>query len=251
MKDSTVVGDIDQSLKAGGAAQGAKPLAPKTDLPAVAEPVAPPPDAQAILGSVDATLEKKGVSAANLPPPPDTSPALKTTDAERATERSRPTGGPAPDSGFVSKLDEALKQRGIDPAKIEAARAQKPPPTGAPPLVARPKPEPQIQLEPRLGAENKGPLLGAQEFQPQEKPAPLKEADLTPEAGAPPLKQPEQPQSLPQAVVKGPPAPPKEKPAAEAKSAAKSDAEPEEKGVLDQLKEDAGRIGNILNPFKW
>jgi outer membrane protein assembly factor BamD len=250
--DPQIVGDIDQSLKTRGTAQGAKPSAPKTELPAVPE-AAPPPDAQAILGSLDATLGKKGVSVANLPLPPETSSALKTTDAERAAERSRPASGPAPDSGFVSKLDEALKQRGIDPSKIEAVRAQKPPTTGAPPLVARPKPEPQIQLEPRLGTERKGPLLGAQEFQPQERPAPLKEADLAPgaEAASPaPPAEPEQPQSLPQAVVTGPPQPPKEKPA-ETKSAAKAGAEPEEKGVLDQLKEDAGRIGNILNPFKW
>jgi outer membrane protein assembly factor BamD len=253
-RDPRIVGDIDQSLKASGSAQGAKPSAPKTDLPAVPEPAAPPPDAQAVLGSVDATLGKKGMSTADLPPPPEISPALKTTDAERAAERARPVSGPAPDSGFVSKLDEALKQRGVDPSKIDAMRAQKPPPTGAPPLVARPKPEPQIQLEPRLGAEKKGLLLGAQEFQPQEKSAPLKEADLAPgaEAAAPaPPPQPEQAQSLPQAVVKGPPPPPKEKPGTETKSAAKAGEEPEEKGILDQLKEDAGRIGNILNPFKW
>ncbi|OGQ77738.1 MAG: hypothetical protein A3F90_05730 [Deltaproteobacteria bacterium RIFCSPLOWO2_12_FULL_60_19] len=260
-----IVGDIDQSLKARGAAQGARPSAPKTELPAVPEP-APPPDTQAVLGSVDATLGKKGVSTANLPPPPETSSALKTTEAERAAARSRPASTPAPDSGFVSKLDEALKQRGIDPSKIEAAGAQKPPPTGARPLVARPKPEPQIQLEPRLGTERKGPLLGAQEFQPQEKPAPLKEADLAPglPAGVPaqagaeaappaPPAEPEQPRSLPQAVVKGPPQPPKEKPATDPNTAAKpkDGEELEEKGVLDQLKEDAGRIGDILNPFKW
>ena len=48
----------------------------------------------------------------------------------------------------------------------------------------------------------------------------------------------------------------KEKPAdtkvaAKAKSPEDIDQEAENKGVLDQIKEDIGRIGKILNPFSW
>ena len=62
-------------------------------------------------------------------------------------------------------------------------------------------------------------------------------------------------QSLPELAVKGPPQPVKEKPA-ETKTAAKSksgdpDEVDENKSVFDQIKEDAGRIGRILNPFSW
>ncbi len=55
---------------------------------------------------------------------------------------------------------------------------------------------------------------------------------------------------LPKGVVKGPPTHlPKERPA-EITSADKK-SEDEEKGALDQIKDDLKSLGSILNPFSW
>jgi hypothetical protein len=100
-------------------------------------------------------------------------------------------------------------------------------------------------------------FLQPQEFQSQEKstaPAEPAKSDLIEEttlSSSPPPPQ----QSLPELAVKGPPQPVKEKPA-ETKTAAKPKSGDEEdveenKSVLDQIKEDVGRIGKILNPFSW
>ena len=271
-KTPQLVGSIDESLKQRGI--GVQPPGqsgtgnpnfdlrpPQADLSAIIE--APPPptvDSKAILGEIDAKLEKKGKNMSDLPPPPEAAPALKVrSDAQSLRPKAAAT--PPPDtSGLLSNIDEKLKRQGIDPAKLDEAmkaegkKTEGPSGTG---VASRPKPMEKIELEPRLSAERNPLFLKPQEFQPQEKSTAAKEPDksapvepssVTSSPATPPA------QTLPELAVKGPPQPVKEKPA-ETKVAAKPKPGDEEeegnKSVFDQIKEDIGRIGKILNPFSW
>ena len=163
-------------------------------------------------------------------------------------------------SGLLSNIDEKLKRQGIDPAKLDEAmkaegkKTEGPSGTG---VASRPKPMEKIELEPRLSAERNPLFLKPQEFQPQEKSTAAKEPDKSAPvepSSAPSSASTPPAQTLPELAVKGPPQPVKEKPA-ETKVAAKPKPGDEEeegnKSVIDQIKEDIGRIGKILNPFSW
>jgi outer membrane protein assembly factor BamD (BamD/ComL family) len=251
-KNSQSLGKIDDSLKQRGidAKQSADPKPPAADLPK--EPEAKP-QLTTNLGAIDSKLEKKGKSLSALPAPPEAAPVLKTPYDEKEVARSKAAANPAPDTGtLLSNIDQKLKGQGIDAAKAEAEINKK---TEGAPKVATPRPRPKptetIQLEPRLSTEKSPLFLQPREFQPQERPAAAGESGQ-PAAGEAPAPQ---PQTLPELAVKGPPQPAKEKPA-ETKTASKPKPTGEEdveenKDALEQLKEDVGRIGRILNPFNW
>jgi hypothetical protein len=257
-KNPQLVGGIDDSLRQRGidAKQELKP--PPADLPNETEKAAAPaPSATATLGAIDSKLEKKGKNMSGLPAPPEAAPALKVPYDEKEVARSKAAATPAPDTGaLISNIDQKLKREGIDPAKAderintESKKIQGSSPTIAP----RPKPSETIQLEPRLSTEKSPLFLQPQEY--QEKSKESVKSDAVEEATLPNSKTTSpQSQSLPDLAVKGPPPPVKESPA-ETKTAAKTkSSNPEEgdenKGVLEQLKEDVGRVGKILNPFNW
>jgi outer membrane protein assembly factor BamD len=258
-RNPQLVGKIDDSLKQRGidAEQGADPKPPAADLPK-----APPakPQLTPNLDAIDSQLEKKGKTLSELPAPPEAAPVLKTPFDGKEVARAKAEANPPPDTGtLLSNIDQKLKGQGIDAAKAEAEINKK---TEGAPKVAAPRPQPKptetIQLEPRLSTEKSPLFLQPQEFQPQEKTTsagdpeqPAKSEPSAPNPGAAP-----QPQTLPELAIKGPPEPAKEKPA-ETKTAKKppSSGEEEEvegnKGAFDQLKEDVGKIGRILNPFNW
>jgi outer membrane protein assembly factor BamD len=252
-----LIGNIDESLQQRGISTqaAAAPKPPAADLPEITEINLPAVNPTATLSAVDSKLEKTGKSVSNLPPPPEAAPVLKVPFDEKAVARAK--AAQEPNTGaLLSGIDAQLKRQGIDPAqaepaiKTESAKTER---STAP--AARAKPAPKVELEPRLGAEKSPLLLPPQEIQPLEKPASAETkksetAETVPAAGAPST----QPQTLPNLAVKGPPQPPKDKPA-ETTVASKSKSSEEEpdanKGVFDQLKEDLGRIGKILNPFSW
>ena len=258
-KNPQLVGKIDDSLKQRGidAKQSADPKPPAADLPK--EPEATKPQVTTNLGAIDSKLEKKGKSMSELPAPPEAAPALKTPFDKKEVARSKAAATPAPDtSTLLSNIDKKLKGQGIDAAKAEAEINKK---TEGAPKVATPRPRPKptetIQLEPRLSTEKSPLFLQPKEFQPQERPAAAGESGqpATGEAPAPTAAPAPQPQTLPDLAIKGPPQPAKEKPA-ETKTAKKPTSSGEEdveenKGALEQLKEDLGRVGRILNPFNW
>jgi outer membrane protein assembly factor BamD len=259
-KNPQLVGNIDDSLNQRGidAKKVSDPKPPAADLPK------PPPEAKPLpttnLDAIDSKLEKKGKTMSALPAPPEAAPALKTPYDEKEVARSKAAANPAPDTGtLLSNIDQKLKGQGIDAAKAEETINKKT--EAAPKAVAprpRPKPTETIQLEPRLSTEKSPLFLQPQEFQPQERPAAGAEPEQSATGGAsapskaattPP------PQTLPDLAIKGPPQAAKEKPA-ETKTAKKptsgeGEEEVEEKGALEQLKEDVGKIGRILNPFNW
>jgi hypothetical protein len=211
-------------------------------------------DPAVILGDVDAQLKKKGKEVGELPPPPEPAPVFKAGAPAKAAPSSQPDT-----SGVIANIDQALKRKGIDPAKIEEATKIQAEPAESQGAAApqRAKREEKIELAPRLGTE-KGPfLLDPRELPAQDKPEESEEAGkaagLQPSApSSSPESQP--PKGLPEAVVKGPPQPVKEKPQ-EAPKVAPTKRPDEEneapKGTLDQLREDIEKVGKILNPLNW
>lgn len=154
---------------------------------------------------------------------------------------------------MMTDIDKALKQKGIEPPKVElppSPSEEKAGPQGS----SRQEPEIKVELSPRLSTEKKPYLLDSGEFRVQEgdiKGAEEKTAKKGTEEkdksqvqkSAEPLKE------LPQAVVKGPPQPVKQK----LVEVTNPDEEEEEegKGVFDRLKEGMQGLETILNPFGW
>jgi outer membrane protein assembly factor BamD len=249
---STLAG-IDESLKQRGIETQSNLKPPAADLPQISETNLPPTDEMATLGAIDSKLQKQGKNLSQFPAPPEAAPALKVPLDEKAVASAKAAAAAAalPDtSSLLSNIDTKLKRQGIDASKAEeTTKTEKP----AASVAARPKPAETIQLEPRLSTE-KGPLLlPPQEFQSQgrtqEPPTAATEPSKpqpAPTAGSP--------STLPELAVKGPPQPVKDKPAETTVANNKSPDEDEgetNKGTFDQIKEDIGRIGKILNPFSW
>jgi len=149
----------------------------------------------------------------------------------------------------LDSIDKGLARKGIEPSQLELPAAQ---PEGDRERATRPQNQEKVELSPRLSTE-KNPLLDAGNYQLKEKPGeagkPGKRegSDASKQAGvraSEPLKE------LPKGVVKGPPTRlPNERPA-EITSADKK-SEDEEKGALDQIKDDLKSLGSALNPFSW
>lgn len=269
-KNSQLVGSIDESLKKRGidAAANKQDFAlqpPAADLPNITETtLSPTPDQTATLGSIDSKLGKQGKTDA-LPPPPEAAPALKTPLDQKALASAKAAATPLPDrNALLSNIDSKLKRQGIDADKADEVLASKTPAvkTEKPVSVvtSRTKSTDKV-LEPRLNTEKSPLFLQPKDIQTQDiadKPddpstAGKETAKSTPDQASAPGAQ---PQALPALAVKGPPQPAKEKPAdakvaSKAKSPGDDDAAEADKGIFDQLKEDFGRVGKILNPFSW
>jgi outer membrane protein assembly factor BamD len=259
-KNPPSIAGIDESLQQRGIQTQAQPKPPAADLSEITEINLPPVSPTATLSAIDSKLEKQGKSVSAMPPPPEAAPALKVPFDEKAVARSK-SSTPAPDTtGLLSGIDTKLKRQGIDPAQAEQAtnaekaKADRP----AASVAARPKPAEKIELEPRLGADKSPLLLPPQEFQPQGKSTAATEADKSKLVEpAPAVSSPSgPPKTLPELAVKGPPQPVKEKPAetkvaGKPKSPDEDDVEAANKSAFDQIREDIGRIGKILNPFSW
>jgi outer membrane protein assembly factor BamD len=246
-QSAQLIGSIDESLsRREGGAKSADPAPPAPDLPSIAETNLPMPNEAATLSAIDGRLDKKGAAVAALPPTPEAAPILKTplTQQERVAGSTRPTRPLPNESELISDIDSKLKRQGIDTtpaeeAKLALPQAQKP--------VATPRPKtaaPDKVLEPRMTTE-KGPLFLPQQDAPKQDKAP-EPATATADSAAPAPAP-----TLPELAVKGPPQ--QQKAAAEkiAKAKTDEDVDPEDKGVFDQLKEDLGRVGKLLNPFSW
>ncbi|MBI3058062.1 MAG: hypothetical protein HYY81_01945 [Deltaproteobacteria bacterium] len=256
-RDPQLVSNVDQALKQKGLDPGTEnvlPKAPASDLPKVEEATPPPSNTAELLGRIDTKLSKEGKEAGQLPTPPEAAPffkAARTEGRKPAVSRTESASPPAT-KGLIAGIDQALKQKGIEPAKVETTiKTEDLRPTtesyGLPSAVSG---QTTIELAPKLTLE-KGPLfLDTGDYQGQEK---AQEGQASEPAVTQPARSAEGRKEIPQAVVKGPqPAPVKEK--AETRVAEKKkspDEEDEPKGALDQLREDLGRVRDLLNPFSW
>ena len=252
----SLVGKIDESLKQRGIVAPENPQIenrkskiknPQSPgLPQIEEATPPPTTNTATLvGDIDAKLKTEGKNAAELPPPPEAAPSLRTaTVRESKPPTSKAETSPSPSAqGLIAGIDEALKRKGIEPGKFETTKKTAGGRTGT---VGRPSSVSgqKVELAPRLGVEQ-GPLfLDPAELKAQEKPSEGEQHQPQPAKSTEPSKQ------LPQAVVKGPPQA-KDKPETKVTENRTPQADEEEKGILDQLREDLGKLRGLLNPFGW
>jgi len=258
--NSNVVSQVDDSLKQKGidaSAQTVSLKAPTADLPAVDLPVvaeSPPQtmDATKLLDQIDTTLKKDGKSVAELPAPPEmaevfTRPELLET--AKGTARLAPAPS-AMSPGLLSDIDQKLKSQGVEPSRVELPQGS----TVATDSVPKTQQTKKVELEPKLTVE-KGPLfLGSTELSEKNKPDESQEQIKKAQQAEPAKPQEPAVRGIPQAVVKQPSSiqpgnQPVIKPAEKRKPAPAEEEEP--KGVFQQMREDAERIGNILNPFRW
>jgi hypothetical protein len=250
-KPSGLVAGVDESLKQKGIDAQARQAAlkpPPADLPKTEEPAArPTTDTVALLGSIDANLQKRGTNANELPPPPRAAEAFKDAAAAQAlVAKAAAAKQPSPDvetSGILSSIDQKLKARGVEPAKFER------PPTPAEVKENTPKPQPKsVELEPKLALE-KGPLfLNPGEVQTQQPTAPMQEAD---KQSGPQQNTKTVVESASRPLVKGPVQPQQvaTKPAETRKPSPGQEEEP--KGVFEQIRQDLENASKVLNPFRW
>lgn len=244
-KDSQIVAKIDESLKQRGISSAA-PDAPAADLPKAEE--RPRTDTRELLSQIDSNLKKEG-KLSDLPPPPEPAPVFSSAAPSEKGGGTRPPT--VASSGLVASIDEALKRKGVDPAKVGEKTAapqgpESPQRSGLPALELRKR----IELGAKL-PEEKGPLfLDAGSYQGGEAPAEGAEARKPErsEAGGSAVQGSER-QKLSEALVKGPPQATAK--AAEKKPAEEKKPEEEEKSAFEHLREQLRSLGSILNPFSW
>ena len=248
-----LVDQIDNSLKDKGIdskGQTAFLQTPPAALPNIEEVLYPQANTGELLGKIDTNLKKEGKAIGELPSPPEAAHAFKDPAAAQMTAAKGPGKTEPPPSvattGLLGSIDEKLKSKGIAPSQVEL-------PTDSPEAKGNaPKKEPtkKVELEPKVAVE-KGPLfLGPAELQLPE-PAPTNQEPIKQDnTEGPDNSQEPGARQIPKSLVIGPVQPaPAQKPTEQKNPAAIS--EDEEKGVLDQLKQDADSIGKILNPFRW
>jgi outer membrane protein assembly factor BamD len=249
---NAVVSQVDESLKQKGVSESAKDAAnnpPPADLPKVEVKQAPVVDTSVLLSSIDGKLQKDGMNAAEVPPPPEAAAAFREYAANQAAMAKNTAQKGAPTTGAVlSSIDEKLKAQGVGPGQFER------PPTAEEikATEAQSKQVKNVQLEPKIALE-KGPLF----LNPSEVAAPEKTgASATATTEIKPIEtNPDTGRSAPAApdrvLVKGPIATPAGlgtvKP--DAQSASVQSDEP--KGAFEQLRQDMENVSKTLNPFRW
>lgn len=248
-KASTVVAGIDQSLAQKGIdtqSRQAALRAPAADLPKPEAAAAPPPsDTRALLGSIDANLKKSGANPNQTPTAPVAAAAFSDSAAVQAAVAAQAAAAQKPQSAPVnevlSSIDQKLRAKGVEPAKIEA------PPTAAQikeATTAKPQAKP-IELEPKLTVE-KGPLFLS--------PGDAQTSATTPQStsNTPPQATDPRQEAASRTLVKGPvqaqAAAPSPKPAAPRSPTSGPDEAP---GVFGQIQQDLEKASKILNPFNW
>ena len=249
-QDPGLIVKVDKSLKEKGVdSQTPKPPAP--ELPKIAdpenEPIPSPEETAKMLGKVDATLQQKGMGADDLPPLPEIAPALLASPSSREIEQQKVKARQSTaTSELITGIDKTLEQKGMELPDLETPVGSKSvgsDPQGSGQERPASTPSAKVKLDSKLELEQ-GPLyLGGGEYKVQEKPKENKVEE--------PAQGTDKPGELPEAVVKGPPQPKKEKPSDETKSKPLAEGEEEEKGAFDQIKEDIESVGKVLNPFSW
>jgi outer membrane protein assembly factor BamD len=247
-KSPQLVDQIDDSLKQKGidsASQTASLKPPAAALPKAEEIKPPPPqtmDTGKLLGDIDANLQKSGKNLEQAPPPPEAHAAFKDGSAAAAT---KPNPAPPQDvvsGGLLSSIDQKLKSQGIEPTAFEAAPA--PSQSSTQQEQVR-----KVELAPKVAVE-KGPLFLPQtEIPAQGKRSATEAANLEKKSESS-EKRPTPVDQFPRTLVKGP-VPAQPQPVAKVEEQRLPGDEQENKGIFDQLKNDADRVNKMLNPFQW
>jgi len=248
-KPSGLIAGVDQSLEQRGIdsqSRQATLKAPAADLPKPDAAAPAPTDTRALLGSIDANLQKSGTNPSQMPNAPAAAAAfndsamVQAAVAQAAAANQKTPSAPVND--VLSSIDQKLRARGVEPAKFEVAPS---PAQVKEATVAKPQPQ-TVELEPKLTME-KGPLyLSPSETQP------LANAEPVPSSAPSPASEPK-PENLSRSLVKGPvqaQAPvPGQKPAAARTPGAGQDDAPV--SAFGQIQQDIEKASKILNPFNW
>jgi outer membrane protein assembly factor BamD len=249
-KSSSLVAGVDESLKQKGIDAQARQAAlkpPPANLPKVEPTALPATDTVALLGSIDANLQKRGTNANELPPPPQASEGFSNAVATQALATNATAAKQSPQnvqaSGILSSIDQKLKAQGVEPSKFEK------PPTPEEVKQSAAKAQPKsVELEPKLALE-KGPLfLNPGEVQTQQPTAPRPEAD---KQGGPQQNTETVVDTVSRPLVKGPVQPQQvaSRPSETTKPAPGQEDQP--KGVFEQIRQDLENASKALNPFRW
>jgi hypothetical protein len=248
-KPSGLIAGVDQSLEQRGIdsqSRQATLKAPAADLPKPDAAAPAPTDTRALLGSIDANLQKSGTNPSQMPNAPAAAAAfndsamVQAAVAQAAAANQKTPSAPVND--VLSSIDQKLRAKGVEPAKFEVAPS---PAQVKEATVAKPQPQ-TVELEPKLTME-KGPLyLSPSETQP------LANAEPVPSSAPSPASEPK-PENLSRSLVKGPvqaQAPvPGQKPAAARTPGAGQDDAPV--SAFGQIQQDIEKASKILNPFNW
>ena len=248
-KASGLVAGVDQSLQQKGIdsqSRQATLKAPAADLPKPDAAAPAPTDTRALLGSIDANLQKSGTNPNQMPNAPAAAAAfndsaiVQAAVAQAAAANQKPQSAPVND--VLSSIDQKLRAKGVEPAKFEAAPS---PAQVKEATVAKPQPQ-TVELEPKLALE-KGPLyLSPSETQPRAS------AEPVPSSAPSPASEPKQ-ENASRSLVKGPvqaqaPVPGQKPAAARTPGAGQDDTPP---SAFGQIQQDLEKASKILNPFNW
>ena len=169
-KASGLIAGVDQSLEQRGIdsqSRQATLKAPAADLPKPDAAAPAPTDTRALLGSIDANLQKSGTNPSQMPNAPAAAAAfndsaiVQAAVAQAAAANQKTPSAPVND--VLSSIDQKLRAKGVEPAKFEVAPS---PAQVKEATVAKPQPQ-TVELEPKLTME-KGPLyLSPSETQPR------------------------------------------------------------------------------------
>jgi outer membrane protein assembly factor BamD len=256
-KDGQLMAHIDDSLKGQGidAKNSSQLNPPPAALPEIIEaPVAPPTmDTSKLLGQIDSELKKDGKAVTELPPPPEAAQGFKDAAAAQAMAAKAPVKSESAPSiastGLLGNIDSKLKSKGVEPADFEL------PISSADEGGTAPKKEPakKIELEPKISMEKGALFLGPEDIPAQERATSGDPPTNQQSKGSETSEKAQEPgtREIPKALVRGPN---QSRPAPKASSEQKKSTalgEDEEKGALEQLKENAEAVGKFLNPFSW
>jgi outer membrane protein assembly factor BamD len=253
-KADGVISKVDESLKQKGIDAQARVSAtkpPQADLPKP-DPAPPQPtDTVALLGAIDDKLTKSVKTPNELPAPPEAAAAFRDTAAVQAAVSAQRGAPAAPtqdvqSSGVLSSIDQKLRAKGVEPAKLDKPPTETEIKAAAAPQRQQSKP---VELEPKLALE-KGPLfLSPAEVQP------LERATAEPNTTQPkPIS--ESPgrvgESPTRVLVKGPVELQRVGAAKPPETRTPGTAQEEgPKAMFDQLRQDMENVGKVLNPFSW
>lgn len=248
-KPSGLVAGVDHSLKQKGIdsqARQATLKAPAADLPKPDAAAPAPTDTRALLGSIDANLQKSGTNPNQTPNPPAAAAAFNDSAIVQAAVAQAAAANQktqsAPVNEVLSSIDQKLRAKGVEPAKFEAVPS---PAQVKEATVAKPQPK-TVELEPKLALE-KGPLyLSPSETQPRANTEPV------PSSAPSPASEPKQ-ENASRSLVKGPvqaqaPVPGQKPAAARTPGPGQDDAPP---SAFGQIQQDIEKASKILNPFNW
>ncbi len=249
--DKNLVGQIDESLKKEGIdtkTQTASLKTPAVDLPSVEElqPARQKPDTPKLLGEIDTNLKQDGMSPGEMPPVPEAAQAFRDPEIleaarNRGKEKPQQT---AVSSGLLSSIDQKLKSQGVEPPNLTAPQ----PPAVTKQAKSAPAKPTQVNLEPKGVPAEKGPLY----LNPAETPAVQQTTTKAPEAES--MKKPEEPATreiIPKSTLVRGPQPAQAEAPAKPSEQNRSSIDEENKGALNQLRQDLDSVGKVLNPFRW